>query len=198
MSRVLIASVSHYGQTALIAQRIADVLRTEGHIASLVNTPKMLEKELGDAWDAVVIGSPIRIGRHDAGLQRVASAHVDRLNALPSAFFSVSLSASREGRTLRDAERCVEKFFSATGWRPRMQALFGGALAYTHYPPWLRWLMRFISGRSGGSVDMTRDHDYTDWTAVERFAREFAVGLREPVTSASRVPAWSPDPVRSA
>ena len=83
---------------------------------------------------------------------------------------------------MRDAQRCVEEFVSATGFQPRICALFGGALAYTRYPFWLRWLMRFISGREGGSVDTSRDHDYTDWSAVEAFAHELAGSLPPPGT----------------
>jgi len=33
--------------------------------------------------------------------------------------------------------------------------------------------MRAISRREGGDTDMARDHEYTDWRAVEQFARDF-------------------------
>jgi menaquinone-dependent protoporphyrinogen IX oxidase len=31
--------------------------------------------------------------------------------------------------------------------------------------------------KGGHPTDTSRDHDFTDWDAVERFAREFAVTL---------------------
>jgi menaquinone-dependent protoporphyrinogen oxidase len=34
--------------------------------------------------------------------------------------------------------------------------------------------MRLIVGYAGGDTDTTRDYEYTDWDAVERFAAVFA------------------------
>jgi len=45
-------------------------------------------------------------------------------------------------------------------------------------------MMRFISTLVGASTDTSRDHDYTDWAAVERVANE--VGDR---AEAARMPA---------
>ena len=51
-------------------------------------------------------------------------------------------------------------------------------------PPWLPWpftaptgskpSLRLISRIAGGETDASRDYEYTDWYAVERFARDFA------------------------
>jgi menaquinone-dependent protoporphyrinogen oxidase len=32
--------------------------------------------------------------------------------------------------------------------------------------------MRRISAKEGGDTDTSRDYEYTDWAAVDRFARE--------------------------
>jgi hypothetical protein len=40
--------------------------------------------------------------------------------------------------------------------------------------------MKMISKSSGGSTDTTRDHEYTDWPGLERFAGEIIEELREP------------------
>jgi menaquinone-dependent protoporphyrinogen oxidase len=34
--------------------------------------------------------------------------------------------------------------------------------------------MKMIVSFSGGETDSSRDYEYTDWSAVERFARDFA------------------------
>jgi menaquinone-dependent protoporphyrinogen oxidase len=39
--------------------------------------------------------------------------------------------------------------------------------------------MKWISKREGGSTDTSRDHEYTDWVSVERFAEEFIAGIAE-------------------
>ena len=49
-----------------------------------------------------------------------------------------------------------------------------GALLYRQYRPAIRLLMRIISMMAGGSTDTSRDHEYTDWKAVSRFADEIA------------------------
>jgi menaquinone-dependent protoporphyrinogen oxidase len=36
----------------------------------------------------------------------------------------------------------------------------------------LRWYMKRASRRHGGSTDTSRDHEYTDWAQVERFASD--------------------------
>jgi menaquinone-dependent protoporphyrinogen oxidase len=35
--------------------------------------------------------------------------------------------------------------------------------------------MKQISKKEGGSTDTSRDHEYTDWKSVERFAENFLV-----------------------
>jgi menaquinone-dependent protoporphyrinogen oxidase len=47
-------------------------------------------------------------------------------------------------------------------------------VAYTQYGLFLRWIMKRISRRKGGPTDTTRDHDFTDWAAVDRFAERLA------------------------
>lgn len=44
--------------------------------------------------------------------------------------------------------------------------------------------MKLIAKRHGRPIDTSQDYDYTDWDAVEAFAREFAASvearLRQP------------------
>ena len=56
--------------------------------------------------------------------------------------------------------------------------LFAGALVYTRYGWLKKRLMRSIAKRDGSDTDMSRDHEYTDWDAVDEFARD-ALGVIE-------------------
>ena len=48
--------------------------------------------------------------------------------------------------------------------------------------------MQRVARKAGLSTDTTRDHEFTDWNAVERFATEFA-NLVAPLTDlASKTP----------
>jgi menaquinone-dependent protoporphyrinogen oxidase len=53
--------------------------------------------------------------------------------------------------------------------------LFGGALVYRQYGFFKRLMMKkIVSDKPGGlSTDTSRDHEYTDWDQVARFAEDF-------------------------
>jgi menaquinone-dependent protoporphyrinogen oxidase len=70
----------------------------------------------------------------------------------------------------RDVAGVVDTFFRQTGWHPRWTEPVAGALLYTQYNFFIRFVMKQISKRAGGSVDTSRDHEYTDWAALEHFA----------------------------
>jgi menaquinone-dependent protoporphyrinogen oxidase len=62
-------------------------------------------------------------------------------------------------------------------WHPTFVQCYAGALAYTQYRWWLRWIMQRISRSHGGPTDTSRDHELTDWGAVDRFAAGLADAL---------------------
>ena len=43
---------------------------------------------------------------------------------------------------------------------------------YTQYGWFKRRVMRAIVKREGGDTDMSHDYEYTDWNAVDQFARD--------------------------
>jgi menaquinone-dependent protoporphyrinogen oxidase len=190
MVRILVAYAGWKGQTERVALRIGQVLRAYGHDVSQLDSPSALARALLDR-DAVVIGGAVRYGRHARALERAVRENADFLTGFPNAFFSVSMSAAHAGPRLAQARAYVDRFIARTKWQPDTTALFAGALAYTRYPRWMRWMMRLISRRTGGATDTSRDHEYTDWPAVERFAREFARSL-----APGRTKSVVPEPVR--
>jgi menaquinone-dependent protoporphyrinogen oxidase len=77
----------------------------------------------------------------------------------------------------------VDEFLARTGWKPGESTSFAGALRYRKYNPVIRLLMRLIVGMAGGETDTSRDYEYTDWQAVERFAVRFASRLEVPAAA---------------
>ncbi len=66
---------------------------------------------------------------------------------------------------------------------PILTASLPGAINYTKYSLLLKWYMKRASAKNGGSTDTSRDHEYTDWAEVERFAIAIANafhGAQEP------------------
>jgi menaquinone-dependent protoporphyrinogen oxidase len=173
MSRILIAFASIDGQTALVAERMAAALVRLGHAATAMpaDAPALEESE------AVIVGGAIRYGHHPRWLEAAVRTHFVAIATRPNAFFSVSLSAGGPGARPEEAARHVARFIERTGWTPRRVASFGGALRYTKYNPFIRIMMRFIVRAAGGDTDTSRDYEYTDWQAVERFAAQFAADI---------------------
>ena len=73
--------------------------------------------------------------------------------------------------------RGVDEFVEATGWTPGRAITCAGALQYREYDFATRLVIRLMMRKGGHPTDTSRDHDFTDWAAVERFAREFAGAL---------------------
>jgi menaquinone-dependent protoporphyrinogen oxidase len=53
--------------------------------------------------------------------------------------------------------------------------VFRGALQYSKYGPIKRRVVQAFAAVGGHDTDTSRDYDYTDWKAVDRFATAFAV-----------------------
>ena len=179
MTRILIPYGTTDGQTARIAEYLADLIRGQGHEAFPVDV-KRSDTPDPDDYDAVIVGASVRMGRHQSWVRDFVRKHRAALERLPSAFFSVSLAIrddTEEAR--REARGYVEKLTQQTGWRPGKVALFAGALLYTRYGFFTRWIMQRIArGKGSRDTDTTRDYVYTDWASVRLFADEFlAVSL---------------------
>lgn len=176
MSTVLIPYGTTEGQTAKIAEVIAEVLREQGHEADPVEV-RPLHDTLPEGHDAVIIGASIHMGKHDKHVVEYVQKNLDTISRLPSAFFSVSLAAYGD---TEEAEGYVEQFEQETGWHPDKVTLFGGALLYTEYGFFKRHLMKRIAADKPGhlGLDLSRDYIYTEWDAVKRFAEHFAHQMR--------------------
>jgi menaquinone-dependent protoporphyrinogen oxidase len=184
MAAILILFASFDGQAERIAQRVAQALAARGHATTLLPARAPTAAAEIERADAVIVGGAIRYGRHARELEALVRAQSGRLAQRHGAFFSVSMSAARPGEGLAQARRYVDDFVRRTGWHPRSVALFAGALRYTRYNPFVRFMMRLISSSTGAATDTSRDHEYTDWRAVDRFAGEQATRLEALATTA--------------
>jgi menaquinone-dependent protoporphyrinogen oxidase len=172
--RVLVLYGSVYGQTAKIARRIGERLTEAGHDVVLASANALPPGAAPGAFDGVILGSSIVVGRHQRAVRRFAQRHHGRLNVLPSAFFSVSASAAAHSiHGWKDVHRCLTEFRGETGWYPPLTEGIAGSITYTRYGRLLRWWMWRVTRKQGGPTDTSRDHELTDWTQVDRFADAF-------------------------
>jgi menaquinone-dependent protoporphyrinogen oxidase len=171
MTKILIAYATTEGQTAQIADRLADVIRKRGVEAEALDLKRSKDVSL-DGYDAVIVGGSIHMGKHQEHVTDFVRKNRAVLERRPSAFFSVSLAAHGD---MANAEAYVENFEQQTGWHPTKVGLFSGALLYRKYGLLKRYMMkRIVRDKPGGvSTDTSRDHVYTDWDQVKRFAEDF-------------------------
>lgn len=173
---ILILYGSVEGQTAKISDRIAGYIRDRGCEVTTLSGEQIPPGFSESDYDAVIIGGPIHIGKYPKCIKKFITAHKDWLNTVPSALFTVCMAInSQHEKSRAEVLRYGEKLVAQTGWQPGLTKTFAGAVKYTQYGFITRFIMKQISGKEGGNTDTSRDHEYTDWKSVERFAENFLV-----------------------
>lgn len=174
MPDVLILFASKHGHTQKVATRIARSLEQEG-VATHLHDAEASTRPVPDDYDGVIVGASIHAGHHQRAVVEWAERYRTRLSSMPSAFFSVCLTAADDTDESRAAtRRYIDEFVEATGWTPAKSETFAGALQYREYDFATRLLVRLMMRKAGHPTDVSHDYDYTDWGAVERFGHEFA------------------------
>jgi len=181
MAHLLIAYSSGEGQTEKIAESMAGALREDGHAVRIENIDALQPLHL-DEFDGVIVGASVHVGKHHRNAREFVEHYINDLNAMPSAFFSVSLSeAGQDEAEHHAAEQMIKDFLDQTGWEPFMNASIAGAVHFDEYGFIKRAIMRRIL-RQHGEEDVTHDHEYTDWGVVKDFAKHFSQHVNQSKT----------------
>jgi len=91
--RVLLVYGTTEGHTAKIAKYMSEVLTERGDNVEVADVRELAHYDLR-AYSAVLVGASMHVGKHDAKIRDFVAKTVADLNRLPSAFFSVSLTAA--------------------------------------------------------------------------------------------------------
>jgi menaquinone-dependent protoporphyrinogen oxidase len=172
--RILIVYGTTHGQTAAIAAFLQLTLEQRSCQVVVSNVREPPTPPLNH-FDGIIVGASVIARGHQPAIAAFIRDNVETLNAMPSAFLSVSASAGssrEEGRAA--ARRLRDGFLAETGFHPALTECIAGAIKYTKYNFLLRWYMKKASRMNGGSTDTTRDHEYTNWEQVATFAGQFA------------------------
>jgi len=89
--RIYIAYATKEGQTTQIADYIAEVVRAHGHRADTADIGHA-KAPVPAGCDGVIVGSSVHMGKHDKHAAEYVRQNRQSLEAVPSAFFSVSLA----------------------------------------------------------------------------------------------------------
>ena len=177
MTRVLVLYASTHGHTGKIAERIAKAIGPAAELRTIDAGPELVPFD----YDAVIVGASVHAGHHQKAVRKWLHEHAAALNRMPSAFFSVCLTAADDTDEARaDAQRYIDETLAEAGWKPRLVQSFAGALQYREYDFFTRLLIKLMMKHGGHPTDTSHDHDFTDWDAVERFGAECAGLLAVP------------------
>jgi menaquinone-dependent protoporphyrinogen oxidase len=187
--RIAIIYATREGQTRRIVEYLAGALQARDADVDRFNAADRPELDFA-SYDACVVAGSVHIGQHERELVKFVREHREELERIPSAFLSVSMSqaglespdrtAQQREQAAKNVAGVVETFLRKTGWQPRWTRPVAGALLYTKYNFLVRFVMKKISKSEGGSVDTSRDHEYTDWAALEHFAGRVVAELARP------------------
>lgn len=176
--KILAVYGSNYGQARTVVERVTAALEARGHAVSAFKGDAVPGGTSVEDFDAAVIAASVRMGKYQAYMGDFVKRHVEALSSRPSAFISVSGTRPESLPEWNEESRgYVREFLEQTGFQPDWTANFAGKLQYRSYDPITRWIMKGIARRNGGPVDTSRDYEFTDWDAVDRFAAELAEGL---------------------
>lgn len=174
--RLLIVYGTTEGHTRKIAQFLKDEAEKKGINVTLCDASNEPEPPL--FFNGVIICSSIHMQKYQASVSHYVMSYSDKLNAAPSAFCSVSLTAAGdEEKSWEELKTLTNEFLHHTKWAPQFTEYVAGALLYTKYDFFKKYIMRMIAKKAGGSTDTSDDYVYTDWKKLTEFLNAFATEM---------------------
>ena len=172
--KVLIVYGTTEGQTAKIANFVANRLILQHHEAVTTNIALGIEVADPAGFDAILVAASIHAGHYQRGVIEYIQKNLGAIVTRRNAFLSVSLAAAgHDPEDQAGLEHCVALFCKETGWTPGHIHHVAGAFRYTQYDFLKRWAMKYIAYRKGAPTDTSRDYELTDWEDVGRFVDTF-------------------------
>lgn len=163
--KIMIVYSTTEGHTHTIADFLDKEAQKQNHEAGLFNAT--VQPPSPDGYDAVIIAASVHAGKYQTSIEHYAREYHRELNELPVIFISVSLTAASDDEaSWKELREQTESFMLSTGLEPDHIEYVAGALLYTKYDFFKRFIMRSITKKSGGDTDTSQDHVYTDWEQV--------------------------------
>jgi menaquinone-dependent protoporphyrinogen oxidase len=167
------------GQGKRVAEHIAERLRTlrfDVDVRDVRDSPESIDTL---PYELAFLVASVHVGHHEREIIRFVKAHRLDLARVDASFLSLTLSEAgaedlaappeKREAAAADARRMIEVFVEETRWRPAHALPVAGALTYSKYNFLIKLIMKLIARRAGGPTDTSRDYEFTDWAAVDRF-----------------------------
>jgi menaquinone-dependent protoporphyrinogen oxidase len=179
MARILILFGTTDGHTRKVANAVAEDLKALGATAEIVDARKVPKTVRPDGYDAILVAASVHAGGFQGSVRRWVRRNAAELNSKHTGFLPVCLGVlEKRPQAHSDLERIRDRFLKQTSWHPETTHFVAGALPYTRYGFFKKWVMKRISAKAGGGTDTSRDYEYTDWAELNRFVSDFAIQRR--------------------
>lgn len=166
--KLLIVYGTTEGHTGKVSAFMKQEASKRGHQVQLCNASDGPPSPQG--FDAVLIGASVHQGKYQNSIRHYVKEYHEVLNKLPSGFLSVSLAAaSNDPESWQELEEITAQFLEDTEWKPAGVEQVAGALLYSKYDFFKRFIMRLIAQHEGGDTDTSGDYEYTDWNKLTAF-----------------------------
>jgi menaquinone-dependent protoporphyrinogen oxidase len=170
------------GQARRVAERVATDLRARQVRVDVVDVMALPPEIDWTSYDAACVVASVHAGRHEREMVHFAATYRTQLQRVGAAFLSLTLSqagaedpakpAALREQSRADVQHMIDVFVAETGWRPVRILPVAGALAYSKYNVFIRFVMKRIARKAGAPTDTSRDYEFTDWAAIDRFVAE--------------------------
>ncbi|PID64753.1 MAG: menaquinone-dependent protoporphyrinogen IX dehydrogenase [Gammaproteobacteria bacterium] len=169
MKTVTLLYASHDGHTQRISKCIHTHLTAAGVNCRVL--PVTAVNSVPDS-DIIVLGSPIRYGKHLPTMTRFLQQQQPHLRQKTTAFFSVNLTARKPNRNTAETSNYVKKLLVKLNWQPDFVDVFAGKIDYSRYRWFDKLIIRFIMWLTKGPTDPNTVQVFTDWQRVQAFAQQ--------------------------
>ena len=169
---VLVVYDSRSGHTARIARRIWETIKAEGHEADLMNVVEADREGVDwNKYDTIVAGAPVLYGKFRHDFLSFVNKWKSVLDAKANSFFNVSVVARTPAKATPEGNVYCRNFLENNPWHPKDVKCFAGKVDYPNWS-WIDTkLIQMIMKMTKGPTEATAVIDYTDWDAVEEYAR---------------------------
>lgn len=172
--KLLIVYGTSEGHTASIANFMADLAEAKGLEVDLLDSAMLTKPLTHQSWNAAIIGGSVHQGTHQVSVRTFVQTNLSLLKTLPSAFFSVSLSAAvKDDMHREEALSYVTSFLEDTAWQPLETACVAGAIKHGEYDYFKQMVLRLLARQLGNDTVKNVDMSYTDWCEVQTFVEGF-------------------------
>ena len=171
MSKFLIIYSTTDGHTKKICQRIKNFL-TDGNLVELLSLEDSKKVDLSN-FEKIIIGASIRYGKHSKELYKFINLNKNVLDKKKSAFFSVNVVARKPEKNTAETNPYINKFLKLSKWKPNKISVFAGKVDYPNYKFFDKYIIKFIMFITKGPTDTSKSYEFTDWSKVDDFSKEF-------------------------